>query len=46
MAAVLLEKPGQSMRIFDYAYMKKVSNAKGVTLMDTTEGGKQDPGHD
>jgi hypothetical protein len=46
MAAVLLEKPGQPMRVFDYAYMKKVSNAKAATLMDTTEGGKQDPAHD
>ncbi|HVZ79317.1 MAG TPA: 23S rRNA (uracil(1939)-C(5))-methyltransferase RlmD [bacterium] len=40
MAAVLLEKPGQAMRVFDFAYMKKVPAGKTAPFTDTTDGGK------
>jgi 23S rRNA (uracil1939-C5)-methyltransferase len=46
MAAVLLEKPGQAMRVFDFAYLKKVPGGKPVTFTDTTDGGKPAPAHD
>ena len=37
MAAVMVEKPGQSLRVFDFAYMKKISSSSSVRPTDTKQ---------
>ncbi len=34
MAAVMVEKPGQSLRVFDFSYMKKISSSSSVKPTD------------
>ncbi len=37
MAAVMVEKPGQPLRVFDFSYVKKISSTSGIKPTDTKE---------